>query len=118
LRYARPAATPAGAPLDGKGAEYAFLKISYKLPKEETSRLIELAITQALEKPAIGEASADVRFSIAVAAFGQLLRSEPQLKSFGYDEVIALAAAAWGDDPFGYRAEFVSLARLAKTVRP
>jgi len=32
--------------------------------------------------------------------------------------VIALAAVARGDDPFGYRAEFVSLARLAKTARP
>jgi hypothetical protein len=72
----------------------------YNLPKEEPSRLIDLAITQALEKPAIGETSGELRFSIAVAAFAQLLRGDPHLKSFGYDEVIALAAAARGDDPF------------------
>ena len=118
LRYARPAATPAATPPNGKGAEYAFLKIRYKLPKEETSRLIDLPITQAFEKPGVGEAPTDVRFSIAVAGFAQLLRGEPHLRGFGYDEVIALAAAARGDDPFGYRAEFVSLARLAKTARP
>jgi Ca-activated chloride channel family protein len=118
LRYAQPAATPTVGPQNGKGEEYAFLKIRYKLPKEEKSRLIDLPITQAFEKLAIGEVPTDVRFSIAVAGFAQLLRSEPHLKAFGYDEVIALAAVARGDDPFGYRAEFVSLARLAKTARP
>jgi Ca-activated chloride channel family protein len=118
LRYAQPVASPTVGPQNGKGEEYAFLKIRYKLPKEEKSRLIDLPITQAFEKPAVGEAPTDVRFSIAVAGFAQLLRSEPHLKAFGYDEVIALAAVARGDDPFGYRAEFVSLARLAKTARP
>jgi len=118
LRYARPVAAPAAATPDAKGAEYAFLKIRYKLPNEETSRLIDLAITRAFEKASIGEASSDVRFSIAVAAFAQLLRGEPHVKGFGYDEVIALATGAKGDDPFGYRAEFVTLARLAKGARP
>jgi len=119
LRYPRPTATAAVAPAaEGKGAEYAFLKIRYKLPKEDTSRLIELAITPAIEKPAIGGASADVRFSIAVASFGQLLRGDPHLKGYGYDEVIALATGAKGDDAFGYRAEFVNLARLAKAAQP
>ena len=33
------------------------------------------------------------------------------------DEVIALATGAKGDDAFGYRAEFVNLARLAKALR-
>jgi Ca-activated chloride channel family protein len=116
LRYARP--TPAAAPSDGKSGEYAFLRIRYKLPQEETSRLIELAITSSLEKPAIDQTSTEVRFSTAVAAFGQLLRGEPHLKNLGYDEVIALAAGAKGEDPFGYRTEFVNLVRLAKSARP
>ena len=54
----------------------------------------------------------------AVAAFGQLLRGEPYLKGFGYDETIALAAGARGEDLFGYRAEFLNLLRLAKSARP
>jgi Ca-activated chloride channel family protein len=71
-----------------------------------------------MEKPAVEQAQIDVRFSTAVAAFGQLLRSEPYLKNFGYDEVVALASGAKGDDGFGYRAEFINLARLAKSARP
>jgi Ca-activated chloride channel family protein len=114
LRYKR---AVAATPQDGKG-EYAFLRINYKLPAEAVSRRIELAIAPALEKPAIGETPTDVRFSVAVAAFGQLLRGEPYLKDFGYDEAIALAAGARGEDLFGYRAELLNLIRLAKTARP
>jgi Ca-activated chloride channel family protein len=114
LRYKQPAAA---SPSEGKG-EYGFLRINYKLPAESVSRRIELPITQALEKATIDQASAEVRFSMAVAAFGQLLRGEPYLKGFGYDEVIALAAPARGEDLFGYRAELLNLVRLAKTARP
>ena len=35
---------------------------------------------------------------------------------FSYDDVAALAVGAKGDDPFGYRAEFVNLVRLAKSA--
>jgi Ca-activated chloride channel homolog len=114
LRYKQPAVT---TPKEGTG-EYAFLRINYKLPTETVSRRIELPITQALEKASIDQIPTDVRFSVAVAAFGQLLRSEPYLKAFGYDEVIALAASARGEDLFGYRAELLNLVRLAKTARP
>jgi Ca-activated chloride channel family protein len=114
LRYKQPAVA---TPKDDKG-EYAFLRINYKLPAESVSRRIELPINQALEKASVEQAPTDVRFSIAVAAFGQLIRGEPYLKGFGYDEVIALAAAARGDDLFGYRAELLNLVRLAKSARP
>ena len=67
-------------------------------------------------------ASDDVRFSIAVAAYGQLLRGHSNLgqNSFGmaFDDVIALANASRGADPFGLRAEFVNLVRAAKAARP
>ena len=33
-----------------------------------------------------------------------------------YDDVIALAQGACGDDPFGYRNEFMGLVRLAQSV--
>jgi Ca-activated chloride channel family protein len=114
LRYKQPVAA---APKDATG-EYAFLRINYKLPAEAVSRRIELPITPALEKIAVDQASTEVRFSVAVAAFGQLLRGDPYLKGFGYDEVIALAASARGEDLFGYRAELLNLVRLAKTARP
>lgn len=118
LRYGGTSAAQPVAPRGAKAGEYAFLKIRYKLPQEDTSRLIELPVTAAMEASAVEQALADVRFSTAVAAFGQLLRGEPYLRSYGFDEVIALAGSARGDDPFGYRAEFLSLVRLAKSARP
>jgi Ca-activated chloride channel family protein len=114
LRYKQ---AVAATPKDATG-EYGFLRINYKLPSETVSRRIELPITPALEKTAIDQVATDVRFSVAVAAFGQLLRGEPYLKGFGYDEVVALAATARGEDLFGYRAELLNLVRLAKTARP
>ncbi len=112
LRYgAKTADAPAKAGADG---EYGFLKLRYKLPKEDVSKLISLPLTPALEQTP----SAEVRFATAVAAYGQLLRGSPYLGAYGYDDVIALAQGAKGDDPFGYRAEFVNLVRLAKSARP
>ena len=117
LRYGKEAAKPASAPAGSAEGEFAFLKIRHKLPQQETSRLLTLPVTPSLETRSITEASAEVRFSVAVAAFGQLLRGQPYLNSFNYDDVIALANSARGDDPFGYRAEFVSLVRLAKSAQ-
>jgi Ca-activated chloride channel family protein len=124
LRYKKAESTPAAAPpaatapADDKATELGFLKIRYKLPKETVSRLITQPITAAQVRTTIADAPIDARFATAVAAFGQLLRGDPYIGSFSYDDVIALANASKGDDPFGYRAELVSLARLAKTVRP
>ncbi len=56
----------------------------------------------------------DARFATAVAAFGEILRGGRHTGSFGYDEVLKMASAARGDDPFGYRTEFVQLVRAAK----
>ena len=99
-------------------SEYAFLKIRYKLPSEETSQSVDVAIDASLEPSTLDEVYGEVRFSVAVAAFGQLLRGEPHLQRFGFDDVIELARGAKGDDPFGYRAEFINLVRLAKSARP
>ena len=99
-------------------AEFGFLKLRYKLPNEEASRLLTVPIATSLEKRSIAEASTETRFSVAVAGFGQLLRGSPHLKAFSFDDVITLAQSAKGDDPFGYRAEFITLARLARSARP
>jgi len=79
--------------------------------------LISLPINVAAETD-LSRQSADVRFAAAVAAFGQLLKGEPYTRNYNYDDVIALAQQAKGDDTFGYRAEFISLVRLAKSEHP
>ncbi|CDX29397.1 von Willebrand factor type A [Mesorhizobium plurifarium] len=96
--------------------EYAFVKIRYKLPDENVSKLITTPVTAANEVKSFDAAGADQRFSVAVAAFGQKLRDEDQTANFGYDRIAEIANAARGADPFGYRAEFLSLVRLASSL--
>ncbi len=98
--------------------EYAFLKIRYKLPDQETSTLITTPITLDLESEldAAGTRAREARFATAVAGFGQLLKGGSYTGSFGYDDVIGLAQGAKGEDPFGYRAEFLNLVRLARSA--
>jgi Ca-activated chloride channel family protein len=112
LRYAE-AVKPA-AEASPHGGELAFLKIRYKKPDGDKSELITTPVTEANAVPSLAEAPADVRFSVAVAAFGQKLSGVTALNDYTYDAVIDLALASRGADPFGYRSEFVNLVRLAK----
>lgn len=98
-------------------AELGQLKLRYKRPNEDQSQLVSLIINDGLEKT-LNETPGDARFSVAVAAFGQLLKGEPYLQSYTFDDVLSLAQSARGEDPFGYRAEFLNLVRLAKSARP
>jgi Ca-activated chloride channel family protein len=61
-------------------------------------------------------APAEQRFAVAVAAFGQRLRSESALDGYRFANIAELANASRGADPEGYRAEFVRLARVAETL--
>ena len=92
-------------------AEIGFFKLRYKAPGEAQSQLIEQPIM-----PGQGVMTDGVRFSYAIAGFGQALRGGEYLGSWSYQDAIALANAAKGDDPFGYRAEAVTLMRLAETL--
>jgi len=96
--------------------EYAFVKIRYKLPTEDVSKLITTPVTKTNEVSSFDAANADQRFSVAVAAFGQKLRGTDQVASYGYDDITRIATAARGTDPFGYRSEFLSLVRLASAL--
>ena len=117
LRYQpRPASVPPAQTGATPSNEIGFLKLRYKLPQEEASRLTTFAIGTGETRRTIAEATAEAQFSVAVAAFGQLLRGSAFTQGYGFDDVIALANGAKGDDAFGYRAEFVNLVRLAKTA--
>jgi Ca-activated chloride channel family protein len=52
-----------------------------------------------------------------VAAFGQKLRGGKYLEDFGYADIEHLARASRGDDPHGYRSEFMQLVKLAGTLQ-
>jgi Ca-activated chloride channel family protein len=91
--------------------ELGFLRLRYKEPGVAESALIELPIA-----PDPVAADADTRFAAAVAGFGQLLTGATYLGDWGWDDAIALANGARGEDPFGYRAEAVQLMRLAESL--
>ena len=109
LRYQ--VAAPAGSAFKD---ELAFLKIRYKLPEEETSKLI--TVTSADAAASVEAAPREARFAAAVAAFGQLLRGGRYIGDYDYDDVAALAQDARGQDPYGYRAEFIGLVKIAESA--
>ncbi len=113
LRYGQATVNNGGV---ANADEYAFVKIRYKLPNEDVSKLITTPVTSANEVQSFDQASNDQRFSVAVAAFGQKLRDEDATAKFGYDKIMEIATAARGADPFGYRSEFLSLVRLASAL--
>ena len=89
------------------------MKIRYKKPDEDVSQLLQWPIMKNQIKP-IERASGEFKFAASVAAFGQMLRDGTYLKSFGYDDIMALANESKGQDTFGYRGEFLQLVSLAK----
>ncbi len=114
LRYAAPPA--AGTPKVGLAGEYGFVKIRYKLPKSDTSRLISSPIDRRFEVGRFEDAPQDARFATGVAAFAELLRGGRYSGSMSYDDVLRVATAARGEDGFGYRSEFIQLVRAAKAA--
>jgi len=112
LRYARPiAAGPA------RNGELGFVRIRYKLPKSDVSRLISTPIDRRSEFASFAAAPQDARFAVGVAAFAELLRGGKYNGSLSYDDVLRIVSAARGRDEFGYRSEFVQLVRAAKSAR-
>jgi Ca-activated chloride channel family protein len=96
--------------------ELALVRVRYKAPDSETSSLLEQPVRKAEIIRDLGEASGGYRFAAAVAGLGQVLRGGKYTGDFSYPEVLALARGARGDDPFGYRGEFLQLANLASSL--
>lgn len=122
LRYQHPAEdSPPDAQDAGRSDEYAFVKIRYKRPGEEVSQLLTTPVTGDNDIDVSGKSqssstASEAGWATAVAGFGQLLRGGRHTGTFDYDAVIQLAERHKGTDKFGYRAEFIQLARLAKSA--
>jgi Ca-activated chloride channel family protein len=88
--------------------EVLHLKLRYKRPDEDRSRQLEHTVRAS---SIVDEASADFRFAASVAAFGMILRDSEYGGSATLDDVLTLARHALGEDPGGYREEFVRMVR-------
>ena len=93
-------------------SELLFVKLRYKQPTgRESTEMTHVVADEVSAAP-----SADLAFASAVAEFGMVLRDSPHKAKSSLDQVIARAERSKGSDQFGYRAEFVSMARMARDV--
>ena len=99
-----------------KSEELAFIKLRYKAPDGDTSKLIQQALHKKDIVADLAPSSENLRFAAAVSGFGQILRGAVYTGKFSYDDVIELANNARGKDTYGYRSDFVGLVRLAKAL--
>jgi Ca-activated chloride channel family protein len=110
LRYGSP------TPRRGNSDEVAFLRLRYKHPDEQHSRLIEQPLRVEDIKHRLFETTDDYRFSAAVAAFGQQLRGGTYLRDMDYAAILELARGARGPDAHGYRSDLLRLVSLAESI--
>ena len=96
-----------------KGSEMAFVRLRYKRPEQDVSRLIEQPV-RASSAVTFSQASDALRLTAAVAAFGQKLKGGTYTGDFGYQQIAALAKSAGAADDSESVGEFVKLVGLAQ----
>jgi len=94
--------------------EALTLKLRYKEPDGETSKLLEFPVGD--DGFSLDDISADFRFAAAVASFGMILRDSQYKGDATLETVLNLAEKGKGDDRFGYREEFIQLVEKARTL--
>ena len=103
---------PIPQPVAAASGELLTLKLRFKRPDGNTSQLEEFPLAK--RGGTFENASTDLRFASAVAAFGMLLRQSNHSGTATFAEVAKVASHALGPDVGGYRAEFLDLVRKAE----
>jgi Ca-activated chloride channel family protein len=116
LRYGKEKNQSEARPVAEKSGELAFLRMRYKAPDGDVSKLVEWPLHRDDVKSSFAQASAEFRFAAAVAAFGQQLRGGKHTGSMSYGEIARIASESRGEDAFGYRGEFLRLVNLAQSL--
>jgi Ca-activated chloride channel homolog len=105
LKYQKTTVTPSD--------ELLTVKIRYKEPKEDVSKLLTRQVTG---KAGDSAASNNLQFASAVAEFGMLLRDSQFKGTSTYQEALAQAKAAKGTDDDGFRADFIKMIEMAQMI--
>ena len=95
--------------------ELFTLKLRYKLPEADKSKLIETTIKDEGKKYA--QATGDFKFAAAVASFGMILRDSPYKGNATPAAVRELAQESLGKDEGGYRAEMIELVKKLEGLK-
>jgi Ca-activated chloride channel family protein len=109
LRYQMRADVPTAA----DAGELATVKVRFKAPDGDVSRLISMAV-----RNRVRPMSPNLGFASAVAEFGMLLRDSRHRGEASYASVMKRARMFRGTDTEEYRAEFTRLVDLAAAFRP
>ena len=97
-----------------KSDEVLTVRIRYKEPDGDTSKLFSQALTG---EPAVIDSTSDnFRFSAAVAEYGMILRDSEFKGNASLKSVTKLAKNALGNDAFGYRHEFLKLVERTELI--
>lgn len=89
------------------------VRVRYKKPQEESSILVEEYLPlQSFSK----EVSNDFLFASAVTEYALLGRNSPYKENASYDQLIQRAKNACEEDEFGYRHNFVEMAKKTKLL--
>ena len=91
-----------------RSGELMTVKLRYKKPDASTSQLLTHVV-----RNATSESRANLGFAAAVAQFGMLLRNSEFKGEATWDSTRDIARRYRGDDPDGYRAEFIRMIDLA-----
>jgi Ca-activated chloride channel homolog len=110
LRYQQ---RPEIEPVAAHGDEWLTVQLRYKPPTSSRSRLMRHTVRVRDERR---ELRGDFGFAASVAAFGMVLRHSEHRGSATLDDVLALARETRGADADGYRAEFIRLVEMARTI--
>jgi Ca-activated chloride channel family protein len=94
-----------------KQGELLTLKLRYKEPDGDTSKLLEYPLKD--KGSSFNSASKEMQFASAVASFGMVLRQSEHRGTSNLAAVEEIATGALGKDDGGYRAEFVDLVKRA-----
>ena len=113
LRYGSNTAGQTASVQSEFGNEYGFVKLRYKLPGQDSSKLITTSIQTSDEYKAMASAPKSTRWASAVSAYGLKLRGDSYVDGFAWGDVTRLAQDAKGEDRYGYQAEFIDLTRNA-----
>lgn len=94
--------------------EVLTVKVRYKNPTESTSKLLSASLKNT--PTFFTNASRDFRLASSAALFGMLLSQSKYSGDMGYNDVLEMAKAAKGKDPYGHEAEFIELIEKAKDL--
>jgi Ca-activated chloride channel family protein len=109
LRYQAPLN---GGRVRGENEDWFTVKLRYKAPDADTSRLLDRVVRGESRSP-----SENLRWASAVAGIGMLLRDSEHKGRATWPVMISLARGARGEDREGYRGEFVRLAEMMEELK-